>query len=837
MLMQIDERAYILLVDDRPENLLALEAILEHSNYHLIKALSGEEALKQLLKYDFAVIILDVQMPGIDGYHTARIIKAREKTKNIPIIFITANNMDSEHIFYGYSSGGIDYILKPFDPLILKAKVEGFIDLYKLNKKLIHQAELLTKNTRELEKAYLDLTNKSVELRISEAITNVISETSNDTMIIMDKDGILLKVNPAVESMFLYMRSELIGQNILQLFTHEDSQKYMQSILAAIHNLENIVGNENLNTFTATRKDGTTFPVELQIGKKYIENRFIIACTIRDITNQKRHQELITHMAYHDGLTELPNRRFFHDYLARGLNECKLAHQSLSMLYLDMDRFKYVNDSLGPLIGDRLLKEIAQRLKATAKENVFIARLGGDEFTVILPDCNREDALECAEQLIEAFKAPFHIDNYEIYITTSIGISVFPFDGENTEVLMRNANAALNRAKELGKNKYRVFHNGMNIQSYRSFILQNDLRKVIERQELSIVYQPRVDTKTDAIRSVKALLRWNHPNWGTIYPSEFYPLAEESGLIVEIGEWLLRSVCKQSVLWQENGIAPINISFNFSALQLLQKDLLAVIDTILNETAMKPNLLELEITENVIMGNEEIITKTLNQLRSKGIAVSIDGFGIGYSSLNYLRMLPADRLMIDKSFVQDLAKAPFDSTPIVSTIISLAHSLDMSVVADGVETKEQLSLLKKLNCNEVQGLYPPKTPKELETFLAAIALNNIAYFKEPINKSVQFIKSEATTTLNEEVLGAALLRTKETYSISAREMDVFQLIVDGFSNKEISEKLFISEHTVKNHITRILQKLQVSDRIQAMAKIYQACIEEGHLQAISGENL
>lgn len=844
-IMKIDEEVYILLVDDRPENLLALEAILERNDYHLVKASSGEEALKYLLKYNFAVIILDVQMPGIDGYGTAKIIKAREKTKNIPIIFITANNMDSEHIFYGYSSGAIDYLLKPFNPLILKAKVEGFVELYKLNQKLIHQADILLHKTRELERANNELTNKGIELRISEAITNVISETSIDSMITIDKDGFILKVNPTVHSMFLFHPFDIIGQHISIIFSEEISQRYIRGVLEAAHSLEQIIGYENHKEIIATRKDGTTFPAEIQIGKKFVEDQCIIACTIRDITKQKQYQEMVSHMAYHDGLTNLPNRRYFNDYLSSKLSDSKQHHQTLSMLFLDMDRFKYINDSLGHLIGDRLLIEISQRLVANVKEGGFIARIGGDEFNVILPDSNREDALDCAEKIIEAFREPFHIDNYEIYITTGIGISVFPFDGDEPQMLIKNANAALYRAKELGKNKYRVFHNGMNIQSYRSFMLQNDLRKVIERQELSIVYQPRIDTHTETIQSVQAILRWNHPDWGTIYPSEFIPLAEESGLIVEIGEWLLRSVCKQKKTWIEMGKVPLKISVKFSAIQFLQKNLLDMIESILIETNVIPNMLEIEISENVIMGNEELITKTINRIRTMGIHVSIDGFGIGYSSLNYIRKYPVDRLMIDRSFVQDLDKETANSAPIVSTIISLAHSLEMSVIADGVDTEEQLSILKSLNCNEIQGrlFCALLTAKEIEDFLSNPSLKQFTLngdqgqfldhstSLENVDKYSKVQLQEPNTSQNEEVLKAALLRTKEAYSISAREMDVFQLIVDGYSNKEISEKLFISEHTVKNHITRILQKLNVNDRMQAMAKLYQACIEEGNFHS------
>ncbi|MBO1510242.1 EAL domain-containing protein [Metabacillus bambusae] len=841
MNMSCDEKINILLVDDRPENLLALEAIIESDDRNLIKAFSGEEALKYLLKYDFAAILLDVQMPGIDGFGTAKIIKAREKTKNIPILFITANNMDSEHIFTGYSIGAIDYILKPFDPIILKAKVEGFVELYKMNQTLFQQAEILTEKKRELENAYTELSKTTSELRVSEALANVISETSIDSMIIIDNSGLILKVNPAVEKMFLYDEKTIIGKNISVLFSNEIAKNQINHILEAINNLDQIIGYENLNEVNVTRKDGTSFPAEIQIGKRYVQDRCIVACTIRDITKKKQYQEMISHMAYHDGLTDLPNRRYFNDQLNQKLNHAKQTNQSFALMYLDMDRFKYINDSLGHNIGDKVLQEIANRLTKSVRESDFVARVGGDEFNILLPDTNRENALDIAENIIEAFKSPFYFGNYELFITTCIGVSVFPFDGDDPLVLVKNADAALYRAKEQGKNNYKVFHSGMNIQSYRTFIMQNELRKAIEREEFLLVYQPRIDIETGTIKSAEALIRWEHPSWGTILPSEFIPLAEETGQIVEIGEWVLKSACKQNKIWQDKGLAPIRIAVNFSAQQFLQKDLIDTIKNVLIDTAVSPNLLEIEITESVLMGNETTISNTLNQLRKIGIFISIDDFGTGYSSLSYLRRFPLNTLKIDKSFIRDISTTSSNSNLLISTIISLAHSLNMSVIAEGVETEEQLNTLRKLNCEEIQGYLfsPPVLPKEFEDFLIQsqdkIAFDeaNNMMFTDKVQEINTFDRSsiplndELRIDHNKEILNAALNHTKELYSISNREMDVFRLIVNGLSNKEISDQLFISEHTVKNHITHIFQKLTVNDRLQAMAKVYQTCIEEG----------
>ncbi len=681
------EKINILLVDDRPENLLALEAIIEREDYNLIKAFSGEEALKYLLKYEFAVILLDVQMPGIDGIETAKIIKAREKTKNIPLLFITANNMDSDHIFRGYSVGAIDYILKPVDPIVLKAKVDGFVEIYTIKKQLMIQTELL------------EIKNKEIEF-----------------------------------------------------------------------------------------------------------------------------------MALHDYLTGLPNRRMFQDELTVWVKESKKRNQAIGVVVLDIDYFKYVNDSLDFNTGDRVLKEIAKRLKATVREGDFVARFGGDEFSIILPNTDREETLEIATKINVAFNEPLYIDHYELFFTASVGLSIFPYDGEDPVTLVKNAGTALFRAKEQGKNNYKVYHSGMNLQSYRTFIMQNDLRKAIERQELSIVYQPRMKLENGKITSAEALLRWEHPKWGILSPSEFIPLAEETGQIIEIGEWVLTTVCSQLNEWNKTELSSIRIAVNFSAQHFLQKDLVDKIQRILSEYKVSPSLLEIEITESVILGNETVISKTLHQLKDMGIQVSIDDFGTGYSSLSYLRRFPIHALKIDRTFIQEISSDSPNDTVLTEAIISLAHNLNMSVIAEGVETEMQMSVLRQLKCEEIQGylLSPPLIKEKFEAFL--LGHNEIDFISEKRTTSLSDHKKIASEPFNEpetihkEITGTIQI-TKEVFGLSSREVDVFELLLTGLTNKEISEKLFISEHTVKNHITRIFQKMNVTDRVQAIALVYQTCFE------------
>lgn len=683
-----EEKVNILLVDDRPENLLALEAIIERDDYHLIKASSGEEALKYLLKYDFAAILLDVQMHGMDGFCTAKIIKAREKTKNIPILFITANSIAAEHVFMGYSVGAIDYITKPFDPIILKAKVDGFVEMYRMKRQLICQADALVERNR-----------------------------------------------------------------------------------------------------------------------------------------------IIEHMAFHDGLTDLPNRRFLHDQLLLQINQAKKMNQPLGMLYLDLDRFKYVNDSLGHIVGDKLLQKAAKRLRDSVRESDFVARVGSDEFNIMLLNTDREEALETAENIITAFKEPFFINNYELYITTSIGLSIFPYDGEDPFTIIKNADAALYRAKGQGKNKYKLYHAGMGLQSYQTFLLQSDLRKAIEREELVLVYQPRVAVESGHVTSAEASIKWNHAKWGTISSDQFIPLAEETGYIGEIGDWVLRKVCEQINAWKQAGYTPVPVAVTFSIQQFLQENFTDHIGEILSETKVDPQLLVIELTESAILGNEEIIAEKLNQLQKMQLKISLDNFGTGYSSLNYLRCFPFDTITIAQTFTRNLSATEPECSYVIQAILSLAKHLHMSVTAKGVETGEQLQVLKIYNCHEFQGYLfsGPLLPIDFERFLA----NGNARYND--KKTIPAKETEVEwgfyqsqdKNLKQEVLEGAIQYIKQEFSLSSREVDVFKLVIDGLSNREISEQLFISEHTVKNHITHILQKLKVTDRIQAIALVYDICMKEG----------
>jgi diguanylate cyclase (GGDEF)-like protein/PAS domain S-box-containing protein len=814
------ETVNILLVDDLLSNLLALEAIIEQDHYRLHRAMSGEEALKLLLKYDFAVILLDVQMPGMDGFETAKIIKAREKTREIPIIFITANQMKAEHMFAGYSVGAVDYILKPLDPFILKAKVDVFVQLYEMKRKLMRQADMLSRRNEELHQAYM-------ELRNSEAMARVISDASIDSMVVLDEDGTVLRANPAVERMFQYAEKELLGRPIGSLF-EADNRRQVEALIRKLARDRADSTTEQLADVTGLRKDGTVFPLELQLGMRHVpdRNRHILACIMRDMTKSRQDRETIRRMAYSDWLTNLPNRRSFQDRIHEVCAAHRRNNQPFALLYVDLDRFKHVNDTLGQAIGDQLLVRVAERLSSCLREQDFLARIGGDEFQIIMPNTGRETALEYAEQIMEALSKPVELDHFELYVTTSIGISVFPFDGEDAQTILKHADAALYMAKEQGKNQYRIFHSGMNMITYRSFILQNDLHRALDRGELALVYQPRIDLRSGEVTSAEALLRWNHPQWGTILPPEFIPLAEESGMISAIGEWMIREVCRQTAGRERSGLSPIRIAVSFSAHQFMERNLAGKIRQILQEHDVPPSLLEIAVAELSIARDEEHIARTLWQFRQSGMAISLDEFGTGNCSIRYLWKYPFDSLIIGKSFVQSVPGSA-DNLSLLKAIMDLAHSRNISVVAEGIETEEQLAVLRELGCEEFQGYLfcPPLAPEEFADFLLKCKDDDMLLVRHKA-PSFSFSLVQPFASPNSHALQAALHQTREAYSISRREFEVFELMIAGYSNREISQKLYISEHTVKNHITRIFQKLNVADRIQAMAKVYQACITE-----------
>jgi diguanylate cyclase (GGDEF)-like protein len=448
---------------------------------------------------------------------------------------------------------------------------------------------------------------------------------------------------------------------------------------------------------------------ELEEHREQLEN--LVA--IRTIDLKKANQKL-TYQAYHDALTNLPNRALFIKRAEQAVEYAEYNNESLAILFIDLDNFKFINDTLGHAAGDHLLQEIGKRLlTCTRLPSDTIARLGGDEFTILLRDIkDPTDAAMVADFIIKTLMTPLQFDQHEFYITPSIGISIYPQDGVDVGTLMKNADVGMYLAKKQGRNSYRFYISSANLESAERLNMENKLRQALECNEFEVWYQPRFEIKTGRLLGAEALVRWRSPDFNLVSPSQFIPLAEDTGLIIPLGEWVLRTACEESLRWQRAGEHPLSVSVNLSARQFVQADLLSTIERVLAETGMNPRLLELELTESLIMPNAEDTIETLNALKKMGMQISVDDFGTGYSSLSYLKRFPIDTLKIDQSFVRDMDHDA-DDCALVSAIIAMAHNLKLDVVAEGVEKIEQLKFLQGYNCDYVQGfLFGKPMPAE-----------------------------------------------------------------------------------------------------------------------------
>jgi diguanylate cyclase (GGDEF)-like protein len=427
--------------------------------------------------------------------------------------------------------------------------------------------------------------------------------------------------------------------------------------------------------------------------------------TIEDITDRKVAQERVQFLAYFDPLTGLPNRTLLRDRLTTALAGAPRRGDKVALLFLDLDRFKVVNDSLGHSCGDLLLKDVAERLKKWARQQDTVARLGGDEFLIVLNNVKDvADAAVAAQRFMDAMAAEFTLQGHSFSVSCSLGISIFPEHGTDVETLMKNADAAMYSAKDNGRANFRFFTEEMNAQGVERLRLESSLRQALGKNELFLMYQPQMDIATGRITGLEALLRWQHPELGLVPPDRFIRIAENSGLIIPIGEWVLRTACSQSRKWQEEGLPAVQIAVNVSAVQFRQENFCELIRRVLHETGLAPKYLELEITESLLLSNADVMFSVFQELKAIGLRLAIDDFGTGYSSLSYLKKFPVNKLKIDRSFIRDVP-VNADDTAITTAIISMAKSLNLKVIAEGVENEAQLSFLRAHQCDEIQGYY------------------------------------------------------------------------------------------------------------------------------------
>lgn len=518
----------------------------------------------------------------------------------------------------------------------------------------------------------------------------------------LDNRGRYLKVNQALLEMLGYQREDLLGRFVGDFMTSESRRQLEQRFHQFIES-----GAVSGAEFTLLRQDGSAIIVAVNGRVAYdAQGNFQQThCILHNITERKQAEQKIQRLAYYDALTGLPNRQLLQDRLKQVLAQAHRYQHQVGVLFLDLDRFKRINDTLGHVVGDQFLETIAERLKEWTRESDTVARLGGDEFVIILSAVQKiQDVVNIAAGILETVSQPIRLGGHEVFCSTSIGIAFYPMDGEDHETLLKNADTAMYAAKDRGRNTYQFFSEEMNHRAMERMTIETHLRGALRNDELLLHYQPQVDLNSGRIVGVEALIRWNHPVRGLMAPDTFIPLAEESGLIIPVGEWVLRSACRQTRIWQDAGFPLRRIAVNLSARQFSQGGLVATVEAVLQETGLDPDCLELELTESALMTNASDAILTLVDLRVRGIHVSIDDFGTGYSSLSYLKDLPIDRIKIAQEFVRDIPQCEDDAT-IVEAIIAMGRSLRLQVIAEGVENREQLEFLKQRGCHEMQGYY------------------------------------------------------------------------------------------------------------------------------------
>ena len=676
-------RGLVLVADDDPVMRLLMRQMLTQVGLDVIEAEDGVQALASYKHSGPDLVMLDVDMPALDGFAVCREIRRQEVGGTVPIIMVTGGD-ELEAVTHAYEVGATDFISKPINWPILGHRV-----LYVLR-----------------------ASDAIARLRIADAHNRAVLAAIPDTFFRLNREGFYLDYEQGHDASAGFSLSDCVGSHIRDVLPPEIAARLLDkthAVLATQH-----IGSVD---YTLTHENST----------RHFEARLVatgadeVLGLVRDISERKRTEEQIRRLAYCDSLTGIPNRQAFLETLERELLRSKEHDKKFAVLFMDLDAFKRINDTLGHDVGDHLLKVVSERLRETIRPSDLVlrteheceatfggsnlARLGGDEFTILIPDLERvEDALNVAHRVKEAMRRPFMIEGHEIFVTASIGISLYPEDGEDCNSLLKFADTAMYHAKNCGKNNAKLYSSSLTMEIMSHVKMEVGLRKALQNNELYLLYQPQIDVPSTQIVGVEALVRWRHPERGIISPTEFIPLAEETGLIVPIGEWVLRTACNQAKAWQSDGGRAIRMAVNLSAKQFKDENLMQIVLSALADTGLDARLLELELTEGTLMDDARATMVTLEQLRGIGVYLSIDDFGTGYSSMNYLKRFDVRALKIDKSFIAGLPQDT-ENAAITRAIIAMAHGLKMVVVAEGVETDEQLLMLEKYGCDMAQGYF------------------------------------------------------------------------------------------------------------------------------------
>jgi diguanylate cyclase (GGDEF)-like protein/PAS domain S-box-containing protein len=567
-------------------------------------------------------------------------------------------------------------------------------------------------------RGFSEISRDLSESEESEARYRGLLEAAPDAMVVVNQDGEIVLLNVQAEKQFGYRRDELVGQKVKNIIPEGFAERLIADALRSAEDAlaQQIGMGIELN---GRRKDGSEFPIEIMLSPLEGAEGILVTAAIRDITTRKKADALMIHSSEHDFLTGLPNRMLLNDRVNQAILLALRHRRRVAVLFLDLDGFKHINDSLGHPTGDKLLQSVGKRLVDCVRGSDTVSRQGGDEFVVLLSEEeDSEDASIAARRMLRVVAEAHFIDQHDLHVTCSVGISLYPDDGLNAETLIKNADTAMYQAKENGRQTYQYFKPAMNVRAVERQSIEEGLRRALERQEFVVHYQPKINLKTGRITGAEALLRWTHPIRGAVSPAQFIPVAEDCGLILPIGTWVLRQACQQARAWVDAGLPLGTMAVNISAMQLRSENFLEGVFAILQDTRLDPRLLELELTESVLMKHAESTASILTALRDRGVQVAVDDFGTGYSSLSYLRKFPIDALKIDQSFVGQITTVP-DETIIVKAVIGLGRSLKLRVIAEGVETQEQLAFLQAHQCDEAQGYYfsRPVLPQQFAKLL------------------------------------------------------------------------------------------------------------------------
>ncbi|MFQ5779406.1 MAG: EAL domain-containing protein [Nitrospiria bacterium] len=697
-----DQRPIVLVVDDDTTMRLLIREVLEQADIIVEEAKNGTEALSVFKRLFPDLVLMDVKMPGIDGFTSCAQIRQAPGGGDVPIIMVTGLD-DIESIERAYKVGATDFVTKPINWTTLQHRMRYMVRASKAIQDLRRSEARLSQAQQIARLGNWEWDLETDALYWSDEIYRIFG---------LDRTANTLSYDTFVE--YVHPNDRASMKDAVHDALSEKKSYMIDYRIVLPDGRERIV-----------RQQGKT---ELNGDEKPIRMLGII----QDITQRKKVEGEIRTLAYYDHLTGLPNRQLFMDYTIRALNIAQRNHTRLALIYLDLDGFKHINDTVGHSAGDESLKtlsdilikqlrnsDIVTRIKTGKNEVVPLARVGGDEFTILLTNfTNRGNIPNVARRILDAISGPITVKGREFYITGSIGIAIYPEDGADVDTLLKKTDMAMYEAKKKGGNGFHFYSELMTVQVLKRLSLENKLRKAVERDELMLHYQPQMAIQTGEIIGLEALVRWNHPELGHVPPNDFIPLAEQTGLILPIGEWVFRTACKQAKAWQDRGGTTLTIAVNVSALQLEQEDFVKTVAGVISETGVNPHSLKLEMTESILMKNvEEVITRQ-NQLKEIGVRVSIDDFGTGYSSLGYLKRFPIESLKIDKSFVNDIFNDS-DNAAITRAIIALSHSLRLQVIAEGVETEEQLEFLRVNHCDAIQGylVSRPLPSDEVSPFL------------------------------------------------------------------------------------------------------------------------